>query len=122
MRAKMGSTRPLDGGLAAAPGRTMMTVKRLPPALCALVACLLFVPAAWAAPRRYAGGVRRGFELNTHFTFDNFGTKTALDDDFGGGFRFGYLYNPQQEGGVLGNCVSPTGTGRAGVGHLLPAQ
>src|SRR2546428_2457130 len=103
----MGSTRPLDGGLIAAPGRTMMTVKRLPSALCALVACLLFVPAAWAAPRRYAGGLRRGFELNTYFTFDNFGTKTALDDHFRGRLRFGFLYNPQQEAEILAQGVSP---------------
>jgi len=100
----------------------MMTVKRLPPALCALVACLIFVPATWAAPRRYAGGFRRGFELNAYFTFDNFGTKTALDDDFGGGFRFGYLYNPQQEIEFLVNGVSTTGTVDDGFGNLLLAN
>src|SRR5207247_2065763 len=74
------------------------------------VPCVAFGPAPWAAPRRYAGGFRRGFELNAYFTFDNFGTKTALDDDFGGGFRFGYLYNPQQEIEFLVNGVSTTGT------------
>lgn len=86
-----------------------MTVKRLVPALCVLVTCLLMAPTSWAAPRRYAGGFHRGFELNGYFTYDNFGSKTELDDDFGAGFRFGYLYNPQQEVEFMINGVSTTG-------------
>jgi hypothetical protein len=84
----------------------MMTVKRLPPALCVLVACLLIVPAAWAAPRRYAGGFREGYELNPYLTFTDFDDKSEIDDEVGIGFRFGYLYNPNQEIEFLFNDVS----------------
>ncbi len=87
-----------------------MTAKRLTLALSLLAACLLFVPAAWAAaPRRYAGGFHRGFELNGYFTYYNFGSKTSLNDDFGAGFRFGYLYDPQQEIEFMINGVTTTG-------------
>src|SRR2546425_4686652 len=98
----------------------MMTAKRLLPALSVLTACLLFVPAAWAAPRCYAGGFHRGFELNGYFTYFNFGSKTDLDDDSGGGFRFGYLYNPQQEVEFMINGLSTTGILRDSSGNPLP--
>jgi opacity protein-like surface antigen len=86
----------------------MMTVKRLPPALCVLIAGLLFVPASSAAPRRYAGGFREGFELNTYLNFTDFDSKSEIDDDLGIGFRFGYLYTPNHEIEFLLNDVSTT--------------
>ncbi len=98
----------------------MITAKRLLSALPVLAACFLVVPSAWAAPRRYAGGFHRGFELNGYFTYYNFGSKTDLDDDFGAGFRFGYLYNPQQEIEFMINGVSTTGTLRDSSGKPLP--
>jgi outer membrane protein with beta-barrel domain len=86
----------------------MMTAKRLWPVLTVLTACLLFVPSSWAAPRRYAGGFREGFELNTYLTFSDFDSKSEIDDDIGIGFRFGYLYTPNHEFEFLFNDVSTT--------------
>lgn len=74
-----------------------MTLRRLLPALCVLVACQSFAPDSWAAPRRSAGGFRQGFELNPYFTFIDFDSKAELEDEIGAGFRFGYLYNPNHE-------------------------
>jgi opacity protein-like surface antigen len=89
----------------------MLTVKRLPSALLVLAGCLFFVPASWAqAPHGHPGGFHRGFEISTGFTFFNFSENAALDNDFGWGFRFGYMYNPQQEIEFLINWVSTTGT------------
>ena len=102
----MGSTRPQNGGSHRGAGGTEMTAKRLPPALCVLAACLLFVPASSAAPRRYAGGFREGFELNANLTYFHIASKAQINDDLGFGFRFGYLYNPNHEIEFLFNGVT----------------
>ena len=86
----------------------MITVKRLLSALAVLAACCLCVPISWAAPRRYAGGFREGFELNGSLNFTDFDSKSEIDDDVGVGFRFGYLYNPNHEFEFLINDVSTT--------------
>jgi OmpA-OmpF porin, OOP family len=52
----------------------------------------------------------RGYELNPYLTFNQFESKTALDDDIGAGFRFGYLYTPHHEIEFLIDGVSTTGT------------
>ena len=89
----------------------MLTVKRLPSALLVLAGSLFFVPASWAqAPYHHPGGFHRGYEITTGFTYFTFADKAALDNDFGWGFRFGYMYNPQQEMEFLINWVSTTGT------------
>src|SRR6267143_475490 len=77
----------------------------LPRTLCVLAACLLFVPASSAAPRRYAGGFREGFELNANLTYFHIASKAQINDDLGFGFRFGYLYNPNHEIEFLFNGV-----------------
>jgi opacity protein-like surface antigen len=82
-----------------------MLMKRLPPALGVLFACLLFAPATWAQPRRQ-GGFREGFELNPNLAFFHFQDKAEIEDDLGAGFRFGYLYNPNQEIEFLFNDVT----------------
>jgi Outer membrane protein beta-barrel domain len=77
---------------------------------------LLLVPLLWApayaqygrpAPRRR---FERGYELTPYLTFNEFQSKTALDDDIGAGFRFGYLYTPHHEIEFLIDGVSTTGT------------
>ena len=86
-----------------------MPARRLLPVLTVLTACLLFVPASWAYPRRYAGGgFREGFELNAYVTLTDFDTKSEIDDNLGIGFRFGYLYTPNHEIEFLFNNVSTT--------------
>lgn len=74
-----------------------MSLKRLPPALCVLAVCLLCVPAGWAAPPRYGGGFRTGYEFNFNLPFFMFQDKAGIEDDIGFGFRFGYLYNTTNE-------------------------
>jgi outer membrane protein with beta-barrel domain len=89
----------------------MLRLKRPLPVLLVLAGCLLFVPSSWAqAPYGHPGGFHRGYEISTGFTFFSFEDKMALDNDFGWGFRFGYLYNPQHEIEFLINWVSTTGT------------
>jgi len=86
----------------------MFTVKRPLSALAVLTACVLLAPSAWAAPRRYAGGFREGFELNSYLTFTDFDSKSQIDSDVGIGFRFGYLYTPNHEIEFLFNDFSTT--------------
>lgn len=88
-----------------------MPLKRLLPAVLALVATPLLVPDAQAAPRRHgAGTFREGYELNAYLTFTDFGNRMELDDDGGAGFRFGYLYNPHHEIEFLFNSVTADDT------------
>jgi opacity protein-like surface antigen len=83
-----------------------MSLKRLPPFLCLAAACLLMIPSLEAAPHRRYGGFREGFELNPYLTFTDFDKDSEIDDEFGAGFRFGYLYNPNHEVEFLFNGVS----------------
>ncbi len=98
----------------------MITAKRLLCALTVVFGGMLLVPDAWAQPRPYRGGFHRGFELNGYLTYFNFEKSTDLDDDVGVGFRFGYLYNPQQEVEFLIDTISTTGTLRDAFGNPLP--
>jgi len=97
----------------------MINAKRLLSALTVLLAAFLFVPDVSAQSRPYRGGFHRGFELNGYLTYFNFEKKTDLDDDTGVGFRFGYLYNPQQEVEFLIDSVSTTGAIRDSTGAII---
>jgi len=99
----------------------MITAKRLLSALTVLLAVFLFVPDASAQARPYRGGFHRGFELNGYLTYFNFEKSTDLDDDTGVGFRFGYLYNPQQEVEFLIDSISTTGAIRDIITHQIIA-
>lgn len=103
-----------------------MTLKRLQPAVFALVAVILTVPETQAAPSRYrARTPGEAYELNAYLTFTDFGDRMELDDEGGAGFRFGYLYNPHHEIEFLYNSVTAddsffTGE-RADIDHLQVA-
>ena len=97
----------------------MIIAKRLLSALTVLLAAFLFVPDVSAQARPYRGGFHRGFELNGYLTYFNFEKSTDLDDDTGVGFRFGYLYNPQQEVEFLIDSVSTTGAIRDSTGAII---
>lgn len=49
------------------------------------------------------------YEFNPYVTFNHFQDKTDLDDDFGAGIRFGYLYTPHHEIEFLLDGVSTRG-------------
>ena len=84
-----------------------MLLKRILPAVLALVAVHLLAPEIQAAPSRYgARAFREAYELNAYLTFTDFGSRMELDDEGGAGFRFGYLYNPHHEIEFLYNSVT----------------
>ena len=84
-----------------------MNLRRLLPAVFALVACQLIVPAAHAVPRRYgAPGFREGYEFTVSLNFTSFENKMELNDESGAGVRFGYLFNPNHEIEFLYNGVT----------------
>ncbi len=85
-----------------------MTTKRLLPVLLALACLPLAAPSAIAQRSRPSRVQKytRGFELNPYFTFTDFDRESAIDDEFGIGFRFGYLYTPHHEIEFMLNAVA----------------
>jgi opacity protein-like surface antigen len=85
-----------------------MTAKRLLPVLIAIAFLPLAASPAFAQPSRpsRARKYTRGFELNPYFTFTDFDRKSAIDDEFGIGFRYGYLYTPHHEIEFMLNAVA----------------
>ncbi len=81
--------------------------------LCALVFAPCLATAARAQYRRpYPYPARRyehAYEFTPYITFNHFQDKTSLDDDFGAGVRFGYLYTPHHEIEFLLDGVSTRG-------------
>jgi opacity protein-like surface antigen len=49
---------------------------------------------------------KHGYEFSSYLTFNQFESKTDLDDEVGVGVRFGYLYTPHHEIEFLLNGVS----------------
>ena len=74
-----------------------------------MLTCLpLLVPTVEAQPRRPYGrrGFTRGIELSLSFVHNDFERKVDLDDEFGAGFRFGYLFTPRHQLDFLFNGVT----------------
>src|SRR3989442_15135579 len=89
-----------------------MRLQRLAPILAALV---LLPGSATPARAQYRRPypMRRyehAYEFTGYLTLNQFQSKTALDDDLGAGFRFGYLYTPHHEIEFLLDGVSTTGS------------
>jgi len=58
----------------------------------------------------------RGFELSTYFTHNDFEPEVEIDDDFGVGFRFGYLFTPHHQLDFMLNDVTTEDTVFPGIG------
>ena len=90
-----------------------MRPKRMAPVLFALLLLPGLAAPARAQYRRPYPPMRRfehAYEFNGYLTFNEFQNTAGLDDDFGAGFRFGYLYTPHHEIEFLLDGISTTGT------------
>src|SRR5213593_2825244 len=87
-----------------------MRLHRLLPVLVVILCWSVLAPPSVAQPRHRAGGSVRGYELNPYLTHVEFDPDVELDDEFGVGFRFGYLFNPHHEIEFMLNDVTTNDT------------
>src|SRR6266849_5601090 len=83
-----------------------MRVQRLLPVLVAFGLLPALATPAMAQRAYRSRSMEHGSEFSPYLTFNQFQSKAELDDEFGAGFRFGYLYTPHHEIEFMLNSVS----------------